>query len=105
MYARQLLQLRSRAKAHQVDFPALAGAVPCITPVGISDLAVEGKKFSGNAQQRKRDHLLHHGTLLYSFDLDLLPRYLKAPPRQPEYRAQRAHEDFLGNVPLTAAFC
>jgi lipoate-protein ligase A len=71
-------------------------------PAGISDLAVAGRKFSGNAQQRKRDHLLHHGTLLYAFDLARVGRYLLPPPRQPEYRAGRAHADFLRNLDLTA---
>ncbi len=69
---------------------------------GISDLAFGERKFSGNAQQRKRLFLLHHGSLLYDFDTSLVGRYLRPPPRQPDYRAQRPHEDFLCNVPLTA---
>ena len=70
---------------------------------GISDLAVGGLKFSGNAQQRKRDHLLHHGTLLYAFDSSRVERYLRLPVRQPAYRAGRAHDGFLCNVPLSPA--
>jgi lipoate-protein ligase A len=70
---------------------------------GVSDLAAAGRKFSGNAQQRKRDHLLHHGTLLYAFDLGRVGRYLLPPPRQPEYRAGRSHADFLRNLGLPAA--
>jgi lipoate-protein ligase A len=69
---------------------------------GISDLAIQGRKFSGNAQQRKRRYVLHHGTLLYAFDLGLVGRYLRPPPRQPEYRAGRGHADFLLNLPLPA---
>jgi lipoate---protein ligase len=69
-------------------------------PAGTSDLAIEGRKFSGNAQQRKRDHLLHHGTLLYAFDPDPVARYLRPPPRQPEYREGRVHADFLRNLDL-----
>src|SRR5262245_61324898 len=46
---------------------------------GTSDLAVGGVKISGNAQQRKRTHFLHHGTLLCGFDLGLIPKYLHAP--------------------------
>jgi lipoate-protein ligase A len=65
---------------------------------GVSDLALGGRKFSGNAQQRKRDHLLHHGTILYAAELALVGRYLRQPPRQPEYRAGRAHEAFLRNA-------
>jgi lipoate-protein ligase A len=67
---------------------------------GVSDLALAGRKFSGNAQQRKRDHLLHHGTILYAADLALVGRYLRQPPRQPEYRAGREHAAFLRNLDL-----
>jgi lipoate-protein ligase A len=69
-----------------------------VEQAGISDLSLEGRKFSGNAQQRKRNHLLHHGTILYAFDLSLVPRYLRQPLRQPEYRAGREHEAFLRNL-------
>jgi lipoate-protein ligase A len=81
---------------------ALCDVVPDIAPAGTSDLAVRGQKCSGNAQQRKRRHVLHHGTILYDFDLALVGRYLSPPPRQPEYRAGREHMAFLCNVPLTA---
>jgi lipoate-protein ligase A len=39
---------------------ALSGLLPGIEQTGISDLAAAGLKFSGNAQQRKRNYLLHH---------------------------------------------
>jgi lipoate-protein ligase A len=70
---------------------------------GSSDLTLDDRKVSGNAQQRKRDHFLQHGTLLYAFDVDAVACYLKAPPRQPDYRRQRSHRDFLTNLPLSAA--
>src|SRR5262249_34915798 len=82
---------------------ALSDAVPGIELVGISDLAIAGRKFSGNAQQRKRRFLLHHGTLLYAFDLARVGHFLRPPPCQPEYRAGRDHETFLRNLPLAAA--
>jgi lipoate-protein ligase A len=66
---------------------------------GISDLAADGCKFSGNAQQRKRRFILHHGTLLYDLDLRLIPRYLREPPRRPEYRGGRRHAEFVCNLP------
>lgn len=74
-----------------------------IHPAGISDLALAGRKFSGNAQQRKRRHLLHHGTLLYDFPIASVGRYLHPPARQPEYRDGRPHDAFLVNLPTTAA--
>jgi lipoate-protein ligase A len=81
---------------------ALDGVLPAIELAGTSDLAAEGRKFSGNAQQRKRDYLLHHGTLLYAFDRDLVNRYLRLPERQPEYRNQRDHAAFLMNLSVPA---
>jgi lipoate---protein ligase len=69
---------------------------------GTSDLAIGDRKFSGNAQQRKQRFILHHGTLLYAFDTIGVARYLRPPPRQPEYRAGRAHAEFLMNLPFTA---
>jgi lipoate-protein ligase A len=79
---------------------ALADVVPGVELAGISDLAVAGRKFSGNAQQRKRRYLLHHGTLLYAFDLASIGHFLSLPQRQPEYRAGRSHQAFLMNLPL-----
>jgi lipoate---protein ligase len=67
--------------------------------LGTSDLALGDRKFSGNAQQRKRTHLLHHGSLLYAFDISSVERYLMQPSRQPEYRRDRAHAEFLTNLP------
>jgi len=81
---------------------ALIDLLPSVEQAGISDLAAAGHKFSGNAQQRKRAYLLHHGTLLYDFDLSLLSRYLKIPARQPEYRHQRDHAAFVRNLPVEA---
>jgi lipoate-protein ligase A len=69
---------------------------------GTSDLAASGRKLSGNAQQRKRRFLLHHGTLLYDFDLEAVGRYLPIPARQPDYRQGRGHTNFLTNFPAPA---
>jgi lipoate---protein ligase len=80
---------------------ALARGTGRIEQAGISDLTLDRRKFSGTAQQRKRNFFLHHGTLLYSFDLSLIARYLQEPTHQPEYRAGRDHLAFVRNLPLT----
>ncbi len=59
-------------------------------------------KFSGNSVRCRRRHLLYHGTLLYAFPLPLIERCLKMPSRVPEYRAGRAHEAFVTNLPVAA---
>ena len=76
-------------KGHDVDF------------FPVSDLALGHKKFSGNAQARKRSYFLHHGTILYDMDISAISRYLKHPPKEPEYRASRPHEEFLANLPCS----
>ncbi|NLX26161.1 MAG: lipoate--protein ligase family protein [Lentisphaerae bacterium] len=43
---------------------------------GKSNLSVDGLKFSGNAFCFRKDHALHHGTLLLQTDLNRLNRYL-----------------------------
>ncbi|MDP8298330.1 MAG: lipoate--protein ligase family protein [Candidatus Tantalella remota] len=67
----------------------------------VCDLAVGGRKISGNAQARKRKYFLHHGTFLYDFDLKKISRYLKMPPKEPEYRSGRPHESFVTNISMT----
>ncbi len=81
---------------------ALRSHVPELTLQGGSDLTIGNQKISGNAQQRKRTHLLQHGTLLHGFDLPSITRYLRQPERQPDYRRQRGHDDFVTNLPLDA---
>jgi lipoate-protein ligase A len=75
--------------------------LPGVRLEGISDLTRDGRKFSGNAQQRKRRYVLHHGTILYDFDLSRVGRYLQLPPRQPAYREGRTHEDFVCNLDVS----
>ncbi len=82
---------------------ALSDIASGIACAGTSDLAIDGRKFSGNSQQRKRMVLLHHGTLLYRFDFPQVARYLRMPARQPDYRGGRDHEAFLMNLPADAA--
>jgi lipoate-protein ligase A len=76
----------------------LAALAPHAAFAGTSDLAIDGRKFSGNSQQRKQRFMLHHGTLLYDFDLEQPGRYLHMPERRPEYRAGRSHRDFMMNL-------
>jgi len=62
---------------------------------GSSDFCIAGKKFSGNAQARRKNTLLHHGTLMIDNDLSLINRYLKHPSKEPTYRNKREHSTFV----------
>jgi lipoate-protein ligase A len=66
--------------------------------LGHSDLAVGGRKFSGNAQRRKERTLLFHGTFLVDFDIALIEETLRLPARRPRYRNNRNHGEFLTNL-------
>jgi lipoate-protein ligase A len=70
---------------------------------GFSDLAVNGAKFSGNAQKRKRQFMLFHGTFLLGLDIEFIERTLAIPAKQPEYRRNRSHRNFLTNIAVEAA--
>jgi lipoate-protein ligase A len=73
---------------------------------GTSDLAVftdcdmSERKVSGNALRVRRHGVLYHGTLLDRFDLGLVGTVLRHPPREPDYRSQRPHGEFLANLGL-----
>lgn len=72
--------------------------VPDVQMQGTCDLTIDDRKFSGNSVRISRQHLLYHGTILYDADLDFIARCLATPPRQPEYRRQRPHSDFITNL-------
>ncbi|MBE7411976.1 MAG: lipoate--protein ligase family protein [Leptospiraceae bacterium] len=71
---------------------------------GKSDLAIVEngvkKKFSGNAQFRKKNCLVHHGTILINTDIiEKIKKYLPHPKSEPDYREKREHKDFLTSLP------
>ncbi len=74
---------------------------------GHTDLAINTSdavlKFSGNAQRRKKNAVLFHGTFLLDFDLALIEAVLKMPSVQPNYRESRSHEKFLINLQRPAS--
>ena len=79
----------------------MSQALKCVASVsqeGISDLAIAGRKISGSAQQRKHSYMLHHGSILYDFDVHAMNRYLRLPGKQPEYREGRSHDSFVANL-------
>ena len=82
----------------------VAGVRGTVTRRGSSDLVIEAgdgaRKVSGNALRVRRHGVLYHGTLLDDFDIGLVERTLRHPPREPEYRARRPHGEFLANLRL-----
>lgn len=81
---------------------ALAPVVGDVAVRGHSDLTLGDLKFSGNAQRRRRRHILFHGSFLLGLDVDRIERLLPMPSREPDYRHHRPHKDFLINLELAA---
>ena len=94
---------------------AIASCVPpgnslIVKQAGLSDLVIDvptGEqvntsqlKFSGNSLRITRNALLYHGTVLYDFSLNLIGELIRFPPRKPAYRGDRAHHEFVTNLPL-----
>ena len=63
-------------KQYELVFQTLEAFGVKSSKLGKSSLAVDGKKFSGQAFCHRRDRTLHHGTLLVDTDLTRLGRYL-----------------------------
>ena len=102
-----IFSLQHRPAWHNVRLSVreILGRMAAVLDVDVqapADLSRNGRKVSGSAQRRTATALLHHGTILYSFDPELAERYLQPPTRQPAYRAGRTHRDFLGTVPFSA---
>ncbi|MEY2429931.1 MAG: lipoate---protein ligase [Verrucomicrobiota bacterium] len=85
---------------HRAALAEVLGAV--VEMRGQTDLAIGGLKFSGNAQRRRKRFIIFHGSFLLNLDFDLLEKILPMPSRQPDYRANRSHSDFLMNLHVPA---
>ena len=65
---------------------------------GISDLVRGDRKIAGTCLYRARDLAFFSATLLVDPDLDGVERYLRHPPREPDYRGGRSHRAFMGRL-------
>ncbi|MDR1379555.1 MAG: lipoate--protein ligase [Synergistaceae bacterium] len=65
---------------------------------GRNDLAIEGKKVSGGAQYRRGGVMLHHGTLLYDADLEILSQALRPSQDKFQSKAVKSIRGRVGNI-------
>jgi lipoate---protein ligase len=70
---------------------ALSRSGDGFSATGVSDVSLNGRKISGNAQRIASNLVLHHGTLLMQCPLAEIERYLQLPPNRPGI----AHRDFV----------
>lgn len=75
-----------------------ACGVTWITRRGVSDLCLGERKIAGSALRLWRNRVLYQLSLLVDPDLSLMERYLPMPSRQPDYRRDRPHADFVTSL-------
>ncbi len=66
--------------------------------MGISDIAISGKKILGSAIYRNKNKLLYQSVLNIAEPATTFERYLKHPVKEPEYRGRRKHLDFVTSL-------
>lgn len=74
---------------------AIASDFATAKQMGISDIAINDRKFCGTSLFRSREFLLFQASLIVDLDSQLIARYLKHPSREPGYRRGRTHDNFL----------
>ena len=65
---------------------------------GKSDLKINGFKFSGNASHVHRNKVLHHGTLLFKSELNILQKSIKITKRNISDKAVNSNRSRVGNI-------
>ncbi|MEL7495991.1 MAG: lipoate--protein ligase family protein [Planctomycetota bacterium] len=97
-------ELRMLDAAHEFVMKQICAAVEQLgakaSVSGTSDLTVAGRKVSGNSLRCKKEWMLYHGTLICNLDIEFIANCLGNPVRQPEYRSNRSHRDFLAQLNL-----
>jgi lipoate-protein ligase A len=65
---------------------------------GLGDVALANRKIVGSSLYANRQVALYQGSLLVNSDLDLIPKYLPHPSKEPDYRQGRSHLDFVTSL-------
>ena len=65
---------------------------------GTSDIARHGRKIAGTALYRNRELVFFHAVINAAEDTALMERYLRLPPRMPDYREARSHASFVTSL-------
>jgi len=65
---------------------------------GRNDITIDGKKVSGTAQRVIHDHMLHHGTLLFRSDPQIIQAVLTPSPLKYASRSTESVRSRVGNI-------
>lgn len=65
---------------------------------GRNDILVDGKKFSGNAQQFSKHRMLHHGTIMFDVDTEAVSSALRVKPGKFKSKATKSVRSRVTNL-------
>ena len=65
---------------------------------GRNDILIDGKKVSGTAQRIFQNRILHHGTLLFTSDLETLANALRVDPQKLQSKSIKSVRSRVGNI-------
>jgi lipoate---protein ligase len=65
---------------------------------GISDICIDNQKILGSSIFRDKDRVFYHGVLNRAESVEVMEQYLKHPGREPGYRHERSHRDFVTSL-------
>lgn len=60
-----------------------------------NDYVLDKLKIGGNAQYLQKNRYVHHTSFLWDVNFQKMSQYLQLPEKQPSYRKNRKHEEFL----------
>ncbi len=93
-------------KDNQLDFKTFCKPIiEVLNSIGIdaslngrNDMTIDGKKFSGNSQYIKNGRVMHHGTILFQSNLDVLNAALKTDPDKIQAKGIKSVRSRVTNV-------
>ncbi len=65
---------------------------------GRNDITIDGKKFSGNSQYLKEGRIMHHGTIMFNSDLDVVAAVLNVAGDKFQSKAAKSVKSRVTNV-------
>ncbi len=65
---------------------------------GISDITINNLKILGSSIYQNKFVVFYHAVLNVGESVSLIDKYLKHPTREPDYRKNRSHKDFVTSL-------
>ena len=72
--------------------------VKYLSTKGISDICIGERKILGSSIYREKENLFYQSVLNVCESSDLITKYIKHPPREPDYRKGRDHSEFVTSL-------